>query len=201
VRTVYGVLADELGHASAGGRAWASPAAAYLREQGPEVPVDRDHSHRWLGQVVFLARNAGRLWAVAEVGGVAEAIKVRVGNRTVEVPTPLYWSATRRGGVDDGLGSRLALVDGKPGSHLPPPGHLPRRLTRSPAGGRSLAVEARPCRVRASAPSGRHPLRAAQGRADHDRRARAAAGDEARSQRRLDRRRRRAPARVPIASR
>lgn len=32
MRTVYGRLADPLGHVVAGGSAWASPAAAYLRE-------------------------------------------------------------------------------------------------------------------------------------------------------------------------
>jgi hypothetical protein len=67
VRTVYGVLADEIGHALAGTRAWSSPAHAYLREQNPVIRVDRDHDHRWVGEIRYLARNGGRLWAVGEV--------------------------------------------------------------------------------------------------------------------------------------
>jgi hypothetical protein len=61
VRTVYGRLADQLGYSSAAGRFAASPAAAYLREQNPEIPIDRDHDHRAVGSIVFLARNGGNL--------------------------------------------------------------------------------------------------------------------------------------------
>jgi hypothetical protein len=104
MRTVYGVVADELGHASASGQHWSSPAADFLREQNPEIRVDQDHDHRWVGQVVFLARNGGRLWAVGEVDDdVVEAVRVRVEGRTVEVPNPLYWSATRIGGPGEGM--------------------------------------------------------------------------------------------------
>jgi hypothetical protein len=104
VKTVCGVLSDELGHARAGARAWSSPAHAYLRQQNPVIPVDRDHDHRWVGEVHYLARNGGRLWAVGEVtDAVAEAVNVRVGDRTVAVSTPLYWSASRIGSADDGL--------------------------------------------------------------------------------------------------
>ena len=67
VGTVYGPFVDELGHASAAGRFWASPASSYLREQDPHLRVDRDHDHRWVGEVTFLCRHSRRLWAVAEV--------------------------------------------------------------------------------------------------------------------------------------
>lgn len=104
VKTVYGRLADPLGHASASGRAWASPAAAYLREQNPEIRVDVDHSYVWCGSILFLARHAGCLWAVGEVDdSVSESVRLRVGSQTVEVPTKLYWSASRIGSPDDGL--------------------------------------------------------------------------------------------------
>jgi hypothetical protein len=104
MRTVYGRLADPLGHAAAGGRGWASPAAAYLREQNPEIRVDVDHSHAWCGSIQFLARHAGCLWAVGEVDdSVSESVRVRVGSQTVEVPTKLYSSSSRIGSPDDGL--------------------------------------------------------------------------------------------------
>jgi hypothetical protein len=104
MRTVYGRLADPLGHAATGGRGWASPAAAYLLEQNPEIRVDVDHSHVWCGSILFLARHAGCLWAVGEVDdSVSESVRVRVGSQTVEVPTKLYWSASRIGSPDDGL--------------------------------------------------------------------------------------------------
>ena len=104
MRTVYGRLADPLGHAATGGRGWASPAAAYHREQNPEIRVDVDHSHVWCGSILFLARHAGCLWAVGEVDdSVSESVRVRVGSQTVEVPTKLFWSASRIGSPDDGL--------------------------------------------------------------------------------------------------
>jgi hypothetical protein len=122
VRTIYGRLADHLGHSSAAGRFAASPAAAYLREQNPEIPIDRDHDHRAVGSIVFLARNGGNLWAVGEVSDdVAEAINVRVGDRTVAVPNRLYWSASRIGGVDDGLALNWVSLTASPASVDPRP--------------------------------------------------------------------------------
>ena len=147
MKTVHGVLADEFGHASAGGRHWASPAADYLREQAPEILIDRDHSHRWVGEIVFLARHAGSLWGVGEVSDeVAEAVNVRVGARTVAVPTPLYWSATPRGGGDDGLVLDSVSLTASPARVFPRPvAFLQGALDRPPAGGAALAVVARPC--------------------------------------------------------
>ena len=104
MRTVYGRLADQLGHSSAAGRFAASPASAYLREQNPVIRIDQDHDHRWVGEVVCLARHGGHLWAVGEVGyEVVEAVNVRVGGRTISVPHRLYWSASRIGSASDGL--------------------------------------------------------------------------------------------------
>jgi hypothetical protein len=63
-----------------------------------------DHSHVWCGSILFLARHAGCLWAVGQVDdSVSESVCVRVGSQTVEVPTKLYWSASRIGSPDDGL--------------------------------------------------------------------------------------------------
>jgi hypothetical protein len=62
-------------------------------------------------------RHAGSLWAVAEVDDhVSEAVNVRVGGRTVAVPTPLYWSASRIGSPDDGLVLVSAALTASPAS-------------------------------------------------------------------------------------
>ena len=117
MRTVYGAIADPLGHASARGRFWASPAANYLTEQPPRIPVDVDHSGRPVGEVVALMRHAGSLWAVGEVDDhVTETVQVRVGAQTVAVPTPLYWSASRIGSPDDGLVLVSAALTASPAS-------------------------------------------------------------------------------------
>jgi hypothetical protein len=93
-----------------------------MREQNPVIRVDRDHDHRWVGEVVFLARHGGRLLAVGEVDGVAEALNVRVGGQTVAVPTPLYWSATRIiGSPDDGLLLDSVSLTASPASVHPRP--------------------------------------------------------------------------------
>lgn len=119
---VFGRLADQLGHSSAAGRFAASPAAAYLHEQNPKIPIDRDHDHRWVGEIVFLGRDRFNLWAVGEVQeDVAEAVRVRVGERTVEVATPLYWSASRIGGPDDGLVLDSVSLTASPASVDPRP--------------------------------------------------------------------------------
>jgi hypothetical protein len=117
MRTVYGPIADPLGHASARGRFWASPAANYLTEQPPKIPIDVDHSGRSVGEVVALMRHAGSLGAVGEVDDqIAEAVNDRVGERTVAVPTPLYWSASRIGSPDDGLVLVSAALTASPAS-------------------------------------------------------------------------------------
>ena len=80
MNTVYGVLVDAIGHAStevvrqgAGGPelrhvGWASPAAEFRAIQPDKVTVDIDHDGYSRGEVVYLERNRGRLWAV----GVAD---------------------------------------------------------------------------------------------------------------------------------
>jgi hypothetical protein len=88
MRTVFGRLADPLGHAHAGGRAWATPASSYRREQDARVMIDRDHDGRPVGEIVFLARQREGLWAVGEVSDeVTETVAVRVGGERVEVPS------------------------------------------------------------------------------------------------------------------
>lgn len=122
MRTVYGRLADPLGHSSAAGRFAASPASAYLREQNPVIRIDQDHDHRWVGEVVCLARHGGHLWAVGEVGyEVVEAVNVRVGGQTISVPHRLYWSASRIGSADDGLALDSVSLTASPASVDPRP--------------------------------------------------------------------------------
>ena len=139
MKTVYTRLADPLGHAATGGRGWASPAAAYLREQNPEIRVDVDHSHDGVGKIVFLARHAGSLWGVGEVDdSVRESVRVRVGSQTVEVPTPLYWSASRIGSPDDGLLLTSVSLTASPASVDPRPvAFLPGALDHRGAAQRS----------------------------------------------------------------
>lgn len=44
------------------------------------------------------------MWAVGQVDdSVSESVRVGVGGQTVEVPTKLYWSASRIGSPDEGL--------------------------------------------------------------------------------------------------
>ena len=52
---------------------------------------------------------------------VADAINVRVGDRTVAVPNRLYWSASRIGGVDDGLALNWVSLTASPASVDPRP--------------------------------------------------------------------------------
>jgi HK97 family phage prohead protease len=97
MRTVIGILADELGAAFDLGshrRAWSSPAAEYRSVQRKHIPVDRDHDGRWVGELRYLERNAGNLWAVAELDA-EPFVRVRVGGETRSVEAPMYWSAER----------------------------------------------------------------------------------------------------------
>jgi hypothetical protein len=106
--TVYGILADELGLASATTlvqgvdrpqlrtRAWATPSAEIRDVQAARIPVDRDHDHRWVGEVVSLQRIKGNLWCIAHVDeDVTPTVNVKVGADTVSARTNLYWSASR----------------------------------------------------------------------------------------------------------
>jgi hypothetical protein len=80
VNVVYGPLCDALGLASRQevtetGHGplikmvgWASPASEYRSVQPEQIPVDLDHDHKPVGQVVHLERSrAGMLWCVAHV--------------------------------------------------------------------------------------------------------------------------------------
>jgi hypothetical protein len=107
-QTVYGVLADPLGLASDSileqgpdrpelrHRAWATPAAEVRNVQDP-IRIDRDHDHRWIGELIHLERSArGDLWAVGHLDeAVIQAVNVWVGEELVAVDSDLYWSASR----------------------------------------------------------------------------------------------------------
>jgi hypothetical protein len=97
-QTVFGLLADDLGHASGGdGRAWATPAAEIRSVQARSIPITREHDpHDVVGEVVYLQRDRGGVWAVGQIDdGVSETISVRVAGDLVKVPAPLFWSASR----------------------------------------------------------------------------------------------------------
>jgi hypothetical protein len=65
MKTVYGILADKDGLAwdttlvqgqnrpELRTRAWATPAEEVRRVQAPRIPIDQDHDHRWIGELVF----------------------------------------------------------------------------------------------------------------------------------------------------
>jgi len=67
--------------------------------QADVIPIDRDHDHRWIGEIVYLERDkGGNLWAVGHVrDDVLPIVHVGVGSETVAVETDLYWSASRIG--------------------------------------------------------------------------------------------------------
>jgi len=101
--TVVGILCDEIGAAydpMQRTRLWTTPAGEIRREQADWIPVDREHDHQWVGQVVHLERHAGRLWCVVEVDA-EPFVSVRVGDEIVRVSAPHYWSAERVSTPDD----------------------------------------------------------------------------------------------------
>jgi hypothetical protein len=105
-QTAVGVVCDGLGLAQTERRSWSTPAAAVAEIQDDRIPIDYHHDGRRLGEVVHLERDkAGRLWAVGELEEpVAPFVPVTIREgETVLVPQPLYWSATRIGGEEDGI--------------------------------------------------------------------------------------------------
>ena len=137
MRTVYGVVADELGHASAAGRHCSSPAADYLRVQGPEIRSITITITAGSARSSSSRGTAGGLWAVGEVyDAVAEAVHVRVGGRTVAVPIPLFWSREPDRRADDGLLLDSVSLTASPARVFPRPvrfldGCLDHRRRRS----------------------------------------------------------------------
>jgi hypothetical protein len=104
MRTVYGIVVDELGIAATdvleGGearvRAWETPASRIAPVQESPLPIDRNHDGVAVGQVVYLERQRGGLWAIGHVSDeVGPFVLVDVAGESVPVETPLYWSATR----------------------------------------------------------------------------------------------------------
>jgi HK97 family phage prohead protease len=109
MNTVYGIVADADGLAAntvmVQGRTgpelrkscFATPAAEVRSVQAPKIPIDRAHDRQWCGEIVYLERRDGNLWAVGHVDGdVIPAVDVRVGSETVRVTTDVYWSAEAR---------------------------------------------------------------------------------------------------------
>jgi HK97 family phage prohead protease len=110
--TVFGIVSDPLGAASKevveqGPRGpqlrtavWATPAADVRTVQG-RIPIDRNLDGVEIGELVYLERRHGRLWAVGQIDAeVDPAVRVRVGQQTVRLAHDLYWSATRTSGPD-----------------------------------------------------------------------------------------------------
>ena len=91
-------------------------------EVGEWLVPQWNHDGRSVGEIVFLARNGSSLWAVGEVSDeVVEAVSVRVGGRSVAVPTPLYWSASRIGDLDYGFVLDSVALTASPASVDPRP--------------------------------------------------------------------------------
>lgn len=108
MKTVFGIVCDELSLASATTveqgdlgpelrhRAWATPASEVRAEQAEKITIDRDHDRIEIGQVVYLERRNGSLWAVGQVrDDVSPVVNVRVGSALVALETDFYWSASR----------------------------------------------------------------------------------------------------------
>jgi hypothetical protein len=106
---VYGIIADELGLASTtvveqgdnGPRlrhkVWATP-AAQVRDVQPRLPIDTDHNRVEAGRVLHLERRGGNLWAVGLLTRSFDPVtRVKVGDELVELPTDVYFSASRLG--------------------------------------------------------------------------------------------------------
>jgi hypothetical protein len=104
MKTVLAPVLDELGQAhkrwhlenrngawETRNRTWATPATEVRRVQAARIPVDLDHNHRPVGEVVHLERVAsGALFAVAHV------------DERVDPERPTYWSAASTSDPDGG---------------------------------------------------------------------------------------------------
>jgi hypothetical protein len=92
VNVVYGPITDDLGHATDGVNAWATPADAVRRTQS-RIRIDQNHDHRWVGEVVHLELRGASLWAVGEVADhVSPTVRVAVGDEVVRVEADYFWS-------------------------------------------------------------------------------------------------------------
>jgi HK97 family phage prohead protease len=142
MNTVCGLLADQLGHAAKSVLeqgpdrpelrldAWATPAGQVAAVQADTIPVDLDHDRIPCGELVYLERSGGKLWAVAHVADrVQPAVRVRVGGRQVSVATELYWSASTRGAQDFAVESvALTATPARIAAHGYPVRFLPGQL-------------------------------------------------------------------------
>jgi hypothetical protein len=104
VKTVYGIVVDQLGIAATevleGGRlrtrAWQTRSDQVAAEQATEIPIDRNHNHVSVGSVRYLELIHGNLWAVGVVADhVGPTVLVDVAGRAVPVETNLFWSMER----------------------------------------------------------------------------------------------------------
>lgn len=113
MRTVFGLVADELGlgsrqtivQGSDGPQlrtaAWSTSSLAVRSLQPPTILVDVGHSGRAVGRVVYLQRSHGQLLAVAEIADhVQAAVAVQVGDEVRTVATDVYFSAEADSDLD-----------------------------------------------------------------------------------------------------
>jgi hypothetical protein len=109
-QTVFGIALDGLGHASSGGKHWATPADRLLTVQDQEIVVDVEHRGHPVGRVTYLERRGASIWLVAEVDdSVTPEVRVRLSPVEVRsVPSPFYFSISRLG--DPTLGYALVSV-------------------------------------------------------------------------------------------
>ena len=178
VRTVYGRPRRRVRPRSRRAGAWRGRRAPTCASKTPRFGSISDHEHRWVGEIAT-SREKGAIAGGGEVSdGVTEAVNVRVGNRTVAVSTPLYWSASRIGGAEDGLVIDSVSLTASPARVYPSPVTLPRRRLdhreaaerwRSRLDRDEYALLERAANARAERSGGRRP--------DRDRRTRRPGGD------------------------
>ena len=127
--TVIGILADELGLAYNPTGTTTGMVDPGQRNQGPckrqGSPSTASHNHQWVGEIVYLERHAGNLWAVGEVD-TEPTVAVKVGRQDgPRRDTDVLVSAERISTPDDQdilLRSRRASPTGRHGSA---PGRCP----------------------------------------------------------------------------
>jgi hypothetical protein len=133
-QTVYGILADKLGHASSEvleqgadrpelrRRAWSTPGDAVVAVD-EHLPIDLDHNGIEVGEVTYLERRDGSIWCVGQISDTVQAaVDVVVGDQVVSVDHDLYWSPTRVGDPDShGLGITSVSLTASPARVNPQP--------------------------------------------------------------------------------
>jgi hypothetical protein len=124
--TAFGLVTDQDGlvwNPELRKRAWATPAAAVASVQNERIPIDVEHSHVAVGELVDLQRTKAGLWGIGHVRARALSpfVRVRVAGETRDIPVELYWSAERIGSEQDGILLTGLSVTSSPATTAPRP--------------------------------------------------------------------------------